>query len=447
VLPCLVVLLSFFSTAVSGHAAPPDHWVGTWATAPYASTNIRRPRPDAAAASGGAAASAASTVPAAPGMVASQLPGSTAVSPSTIDPNQIYAATDTTLREIAHVSIGGPMVRVIFTNEFGTDPLTIGAAHVGVSQGGSAVNLVSAAGLTFGGRTAVTIPPGALVVSDAAAVNVPAGADLAISLFLPAQAMKQLSQHGGADQTSYSAPGNVVGAKALDKPAEIRSWQFVKGVDVKVPVQSAAVVAFGDSITDGAYAALNGNARWPDELARRLLANPKTAEIGVLNEGIGGNRILHDTTGPSALARFDRDVIAQAGVKYLIILEAINDIGHAYDPVRPYDVVSADDLIAGYVQMAERAHTHGIKVYIATLTPYVGAKYASPAGEEVRQALNRWIRTTKEIDGFIDFDKVTQDPANPGTFLPAYDHSDHLHPSDPGYKAMGDAIDLSLFTR
>jgi lysophospholipase L1-like esterase len=360
----------------------------------------------------------------------------------------IYGTADTTLREIVHISIGGPQVRVVFTNEFGTEPLTIGAAHVAVSQGGSTINLVSAAGLTFAGRTTVTIPPGALMVSDAADVRVPAGSDLAISLFLPAQTIRQLSQHGSADQISYTAPGNVVGAKTLERPAEIRSWLFVKGVDVKAPALDAAVVAFGDSITDGAFAAVNQNARWPDELARRLLADPKTAGIGVLNEGIGGNRILHDNAGPSALARFDRDVIAQAGVKYVIILEAINDIGHAYDTAgRAYDVVSADDLIGGYVQMVERAHMRGIKIYMATLTPYGGAKYQSDAGEEVRQALNRWIRTTDTIDGYIDFDKATADPAHPDTFLPAYDHSDHLHPSDPGYKAMGDVIDLSLFTK
>jgi lysophospholipase L1-like esterase len=362
-------------------------------------------------------------------------------------PAIVYGETDTTLREIVHVSIGGPQLRVVFTNEFGTDPLTIGAARAGVSEGGSGVNQVSSADLTFGGRPQVTIPPGALVVSDPVSIGLPAGSDLAISFFLPAQTIHQLSQHGGADQTSYTSPGNVVGAKTLDAPGEIRSWPFIKAVDVKAPAQSAAVVAFGDSITDGAYAANNQNARWPDELARRLLADKRTAGIGVLNEGIGGNRILHDNTGPSALARFDRDVIAQAGVKYIIILEAINDIGHAYDPNRTYDVVSAEDLIAGYEQMTERAHMHGIKVYIATLTPYIGAKYASPAGEQVRTTLNNWIRTTNKIDGFIDFDKATQDPAHPDTFLPAYDHSDHLHPSDPGYKAMGDAIDLKLFTK
>jgi lysophospholipase L1-like esterase len=354
-----------------------------------------------------------------------------------------------TLREIVHVSLGGSQIRVVFTNEFGTEPLTIGAAQVAISQGGDTVNTVAASstGLTFDGRPGITIPPGALAVSDAASISLPAQADLAVSFFLPEQKISQLSQHGSADQISYVAAGNVVGAKALDTPHEIRSWPFVKDVDVKAGAHAGAVVAFGDSITDGAFAANNQNARWPDELARRLLADKRTADVGVLNEGIGGNRILHDNTGPSALARFDRDVIAQAGVKYAIILEAINDIGHAYDPGRAYDVVSAEDLIAGYVQMIDRAHMHGLKVYVATLTPYAGAKYMSPAGEEVRQAVNKWIRTNNQADGLIDFDKVTADPAHPDTFLPAYDHGDHLHPSDPGYKAMGDAIDLGLFAK
>ena len=454
ILTRVFLLLALTTIAATSHAAPPapDHWVGSWATAPMAANNgdaatLTAAPPVVAPPANASAPTAPSAQMPTPAATPAQSLPANAVARSGRPPAFIYGTADTTLREIVHASIGGPMLRVILTNEFGTESLTIGSAHVAVSQGGSTVNLVSAAGLTFAGRTMVTIPPGALVVSDPADVKLPAGSDLAISLFLPAQTIHQLSQHGGADQISYTAPGNVVGAKTLDSPAEIRSWPFVKGVDVKVSAQSAAIVAFGDSITDGAYATVNQNARWPDELARRLLANPKTANIGVLNEGIGGNRILHDNTGPSALARFDRDVIAQAGVKYLVILEAINDIGHAYDPARAYDVVSADDLIAGYVQMTERAHSHGIKVYVATLTPYTGAKYSSPAGEEVRQALNKWIRTTPQIDGFIDFDKATQDPASPGTFLPAYDHSDHLHPSDPGYKAMGDAIDLKLFTR
>ena len=452
-----LVLPVLFLLAVSAHAAPPapDHWVGTWATAPYAGNNGRAATlaaapPVVAPPAGATAPAPASTQTPTPAAAPAQVvaPGARAGMPPR-PAAFIYGTADTTLREIVHVSVGGLEVRVVFTNEFGTEPLTIGAAQIAVSQGGSSINTVAAssAGLTFNGRTGVTIPPGALVVSDSAALTLPAQSDLAVSFFLPAQKITQLSQHGSADQTSYTAPGNVVGAKTLDSPGEIRSWQFLKGVDVKLPAHAGAVVAFGDSITDGAYAAVNGNARWPDELARRLLADKRTADLGVLNEGIGGNRILHDNTGPSALARFDRDVIAQAGVKYVVILEAINDIGHAYDPGTAYDVVSANDLITGYMQMAERAHLHGIKVYIATLTPYVGAHYESPAGEEVRQTLNKWIRTTDKIDGYIDFDKATADPARADTFLPAFDHGDHLHPSDPGYKAMGDAIDLSLFTK
>ena len=439
-------LLLLFSLAVittAAHAAaPPEHWVGTWATAPVAMNNVRGVR--------GQAVPPATVTPLAAPATASPAPPVPPSAPAAaavpqISPNQVYAATDTTFREIVHVSLGGPMVRVVFTNEFGTDPLTIGAAHLAVSEGGSTISLVSAAGLTWAGRTSVTIPPGALMVSDPVVMKLPAGADLAVSFFLPAQPIQVASVHGSADQSSYTAHGNSVGAKTLEAPTEITSWPFVKGIDVQLPVTSGAIVAFGDSITDGAYASKNANARWPDELARRLLADKRTADLGVLNEGIGGNRILHDNTGPNALARFDRDVIAQAGVKYVILFESINDIGHAADPVKPYDIVSADDLIVGLTQLTERAHMHGIKVIGATLTPYTGAKYASPAGEAMRQAVNKWIRTSSLLDGVIDFEKITQDPTNPGMYLPAYDHGDHLHPGDVGYKAMGDGIDLKLF--
>jgi lysophospholipase L1-like esterase len=258
--------------------------------------------------------------------------------------------------------------------------------------------------------------------------------------------MSVVTQHGLASQTSYTAPGNVVGAKALEAPAEIKSWPFLKAVDVLLAGDSGAIVAFGDSITDGAQSTLNANARWPDELARRLQADKKTANLGVLNQGIGGNCVLHDCTGPSALARFDRDVIAQAGVRYIILLESINDIGHATEPAKRFDV-SADDLILGFTQLIERAHTHGIKVIGATLTPVAKSKYDSPAEETIRQAVNQWVRTSPLLDGFVDFDKATQDPANPAMFLPAYDSGDHLHPKDAGYKAMGDSIDLKLFTK
>src|SRR5206468_6268853 len=217
----------------------------------------------------------------------------------------------------------------------------------------SSIELTSAGGLTFSGRQSIVIPPGAVAVSDPVSMKLAPGADLAVSLFLPAQPLRIASVHGFADQTSYTAPGNVVGAKTLESAATITSWPFLKGIDVKVSAADAAIVAFGDSITDGALSTKDTNARWPDVLARRLQADKKTSGYGVLSEGIGGNRILHDVTGPSALARFDRDVISQAGVKYVIVLEGINDIGHAADPVKPYDVVSADDLIAGYTQLVE----------------------------------------------------------------------------------------------
>jgi lysophospholipase L1-like esterase len=382
-------------------AAPPDHWVGTWATSPVALPN----------------------------------------------PDGKFGAEDTTYREIVHVSLGGSAVRIILSNEFGLDPLTIGAAHIALRGTGSEIALTSANALTFGGRPSVTIPAGATVVSDPANLKLPAFGDLAVSLFVPAQPMQQVSHHAFADQTNYVAAGNVVSAKTLESPKEIYSWPFLKGVDVMASGKSASIVAFGDSITDGALSTRNANARWPDILARRLQANKKTAALAVLNEGIGGNRVLYDGAGANALARFDRDVIAQAGVKYLIILESINDIGNALSPVNPHDPVAAEDLIAGLGQLAARAHTHGIKVFGATLTPYVGAKYASPAGEAMRQAVNNWIRTTNQLDGFIDFDKATQDPANPAVFAPTADSGDHLHPKDAGYKAMGDSIDLKLFTK
>ena len=208
---------------------------------------------------------------------------------------------------------------------------------------------------------------------------------------------------------------------------------------------AAAVVAFGDSITDGAYATENANHRWPDYLAVRLHDNPATAHLSVLDEGIGGNCILIHCVGPNALARFDRDVLSQAGVKYVIVLESINDIGTLHDPNRPNYQLTAEDLEQGLSQIVARAHEHGIKVFGATLTPYKGAGYFTERGEQIREAVNHWILTSGVFDGAIDFDKATRDPANPLVFAPQYDSSDHLHPKDAGYAAMADSIDLSLF--
>ena len=402
----------YFNTSFATAAAPPDHWVGTWAASPMGAKN----------------------------------PG--AKFGAQREEHDPPGGDGTTLREIVHISIGGPSVRVILTNEFGLDPLTISAAQIAISAGGGNITAGSATALTFGGKSSIIIPPGALIVSDPAALKVAPFSDLAVSLFLPDQPVNQLTIHPFADQTNYLAPGNAISATSLDTPTPFFTWDFLKGVDVTANNnKSASIVTFGDSITDGAHSTRDANARWPDVFARRLQANKKTSGLGVLNEGIGGNRILHDTTGPSPLARFDRDVLAQTGVKYLVIMESINDIGHATDPAKPYDVVTAEDLIAGLSQLATRAHTHGIKVIGATLTPFVGAKYQSPAGEEMRQAINKWIRTTNQLDGVIDFDKITTDPTHPGMFLPLDDSGDHLHPGDAGYKAMGESIDLNLFTK
>jgi lysophospholipase L1-like esterase len=283
--------------------------------------------------------------------------------------------------------------------------------------------------------------------SDPIALKLPAFANVAISLYLPEQPMRVVSLHQLALQTSYAATGNVIAQPKLEAAREIYTWPFVKGIDVKLGADAAAIVTIGDSITDGAKSTRDSNARWPDILARRLQQNKKTANLAVLNEGISGNRVLHDQAGPNALARFDRDVLSQAGVKYLIFLESINDIGHATTPLKRDDIVTSDELIAALGQMAERAHTHGIKVIGATLTPYQGAGYSSPEGEAMRQAINHWIRTTRQLDGVIDFEKATQDPANPSAFSTAADSGDHLPPADGGYKIMGDAIDLKLFEK
>jgi lysophospholipase L1-like esterase len=399
----LALFLTLFFASAHAAAPPPpqsDHWVGTWAEAPYAVANA-----DAA-----------------------------------------FGATDVTLRQIVHVSLGGSRVRIVLSNEFGLDPLTIGAAHIALSEKGGAIALASANALTFSGRPSITIPPGAVALSDPADLKLPALSDLAVSIFLPAQPMRQRTFHNFAAQTNYLAPGNVVGEKKLEAARTLTTWNFLTAVDVLASPNDAAIVTLGDSITDGARGTIDTNGRWPDILARRLQADKKTAGLGVLNEGIGGNRVLHDDTGPSALARFDRDVLAQAGVKYLIIMESINDIGNATSPIAPKDPVTAEQLIAGLQQLVERAHLHGIKVFGATLTPFVGARYQSPAGETMRVAVNGWIRSSKSLDGVIDFDMATRDASNPSVFSKLADSGDHLHPGDAGYKAMGDAIDLKLFT-
>jgi lysophospholipase L1-like esterase len=371
----------------------------------------------------------------------------------------------TTLRQIVHVSLGGSTLRVILTNELGVTSLNIDAAAAALPAAASASQPATGAiqpgtsvPLTFNGHPAVTIPPGAIAVSDPIALTLPPLSDLAISLSIAGQDIPTLTRHDLSLQTNYVASGDQVSATTLTNAATTDHWDFLKGVEVEAPQsvsqsasqsvsQPATVVAFGDSITDGWHSTNASNNTWPDLLADRLQANPSTRNLAVINEGIGGNRILHDGWGPNALSRFDSEVLAPSGVKYLILLEGINDIGNAYNSTNPHDIVTADDLITGISQLAARAHAHGIKVIGATLTPYLGCGYSSPAGDAVRQTLNHWIRTTNQLDGVIDFDKAARDPANPSVYAPAVDSGDHLHPGDAGFHIMANAIDLSLFTK
>jgi lysophospholipase L1-like esterase len=373
--------------------------------------------------------------------------GTWAASPFDGDPwHTMPTLVDSTLREIVHTSLAGNAVRVRLTNEFGTEPLRIDAATIGVSAGISGVDAATLHDLAFGGSPSIVIPPGAEVLSDPVSMAVPGFTNLAISIYLPLQQVSDVTVHSSAQQDNFIQTGNHVRDASLAAPVVVASWYFLKGVDVEpTSAHAAAVVAFGDSITDGALSTENANHRWADYLAVRLQNNLATAHLSVLDEGIGGNCVLIHCVAPNALARFDRDVLSQAGVKYVIVLEGINDIGRLHEPNLPSYKLTAEDLEQGLAQLAARGHEHGIKVFGATLTGYKGAGYFTEKGEQIREAVNHWILTSGVFDGTIDFDKATGDPANPLMFAPQYDSGDHLHPKDAGYAAMADSIDLSLF--
>jgi lysophospholipase L1-like esterase len=348
-----------------------------------------------------------------------------------------------TLRQIVHTSLGGSRVRVVVSNAFGTIPLEIGAAHVALREKDAAIQPKSDRPLTFGGQTSTMVAAGAVAVSDPATLAVPTGGDVVVDLYLPGDTSTfPLTTHQGAQQQNYiSGDGNHAGDPDFAGAATTQAWFFLARVEVDAPPNAAAVVAFGDSITDGTRSTPNTNNRWPDEFARRLAA--AKIPLGVLNEGIAGNRVLCDGAGVSALARFDRDVLVQSGAKYVVVLESINDIGIG----RSSPVPTANDLIAAHRQLIDRAHARGLTIYGATLTPFEGAAYFTQEGEAKRQAVNAFIRTGKAYDGVIDFDAAVRDPMTPSKIQMKFNPGDNLHMNDAGYQAMAGAIDLALFKK
>lgn len=359
------------------------------------------------------------------------------------------ALRDATLRQVVRTTIAGDRLRVRISNAFGTAPLLIGAASIARAASVDSPRILpgSARTLTFAGRPEVAVPAGAEYLSDPIAMPVPALTDLMISLHVADHPARQTS-HPGSRATSYIAPGNQVAAANLPAATKTDHWFLLSGIDVVGGTGAIAII--GDSITDGNGVLPNTNQRWPDFLMARLQANPRTRGLSVLNLGIGGNRLLNDGLGPNTMARFDRDVLARNNVRYLIVFEGVNDLGtltrEAPVSAAEHDIHVAR-MIAAYRQIVDRARERGIKVIGATISPFMGFEYYHPTAvnETDRQKVNAWIRSPGNFDAVIDFDKLLRDPSRPDRLLPQYDKGDGIHPSIAGYRAMGNAVPLSLF--
>jgi lysophospholipase L1-like esterase len=382
--------------------------------------------------------------------------GTWAASQQIPEPQNVLPANaqrDLTVRQIFHVSIGGAVLRVHLSNAFGKEPLYFTSVHIAlpVASNFSAIDPRSDKALRFSGSSDVIVPAGADYLSDPIPYPIAPFTNLAITFHLNALPGAQTG-HPGSRATSYYAHGDQVTAASLTDAVPIEHWYQISGIDVLSPANGASVVALGDSITDGHASTINGNDRWTDILTQRLQQSPGMKNIGVLNQGIGGNHLLLDGLGPNALARFDRDVLAQAGVRWVILLEGVNDLGgltrNGEVPAAEHDAL-VHRILAGYQQIIVRAHATGLRVIGATITPYTGSDYyhPGPASEADRETINQWIRTPGHFDDVVDFDKAVRDPSHPDHLLPADDSGDHLHPSPAGYHAMGDAVSLSLFTR
>jgi lysophospholipase L1-like esterase len=355
--------------------------------------------------------------------------------------------TNQTVRMIAHASLGGRRVRVALSNALEKPTLRVGAAHVALRAKAAAILPASDRALTFGGRTSTVVPPGTMVVSDPVDLTVPALADVAVSLYLP-QDTGAPTVHPDGMPTTYIASGDATGAVMMTPTATTTAYLWLASIDVLAPSDTGAVVAFGDSITDGVGATLDTDRAWPSRLAAKLSAGRGLESRSVINLGLSGNRLLRPGFGVSALARFDRDVLGHAGVRWMTVLLGINDITFPAVPgAAPSEAVTADELIWGFQQIIERAHRHGIKVAGATIMPVEGVNTYTAGGEAIRQAVNAWIRTSKAFDAVMDFDAAVRDPAHAGQLRADFDPGDHVHPNDAGNAAMAAAIDVAFFRR
>lgn len=398
-----ILLLTFFFIACGGSKLKDisdyeEVWVGTWSTAPQLVEPYNNPP--------------------APGL------------------------SHNTLRQVVRVSLGGDSLRLRFSNEFSKSPVTMNAVYISLSAGGGAIDTTTDKELKFNGKPEVTIEPGTTITSDPFHFDMKPRSDLAITIYF-GDTSPDVTGHPGSRTTSYLLPGNAVSAEDFSGAVRTDHWYIINGIDVVAPESAAAVVIVGNSITDGRGSGTNKQNRWPDELVRRLQENADTRLVAVLNQGIGGNCVLRECLGPSALSRFDRDVIGATRVRWLIIFEGINDIGQAQGSDGSEQV--ANDLIAAYERMIDSAHAEGIRVFGATLLPFGGSFYDSPAHEAARTKVNEWIRNSGRFDAVIDLDAALRDPSKPLCLLPSADTGDHLHPNETGHRMIAEAVNLSLF--
>ncbi len=366
--------------------------------------------------------------------------------PQLTEPGNLPPAplANSTLRQFVRTTLGGKHLRIRFSNAYGTDPVTIQAANIALASGsGSAgdanINVATDTALTFHGAPGAVIPPGETLLSDPIAFDLPAITNVAVSIHFGNISASTINGHPGSRTTSFIQSGNVVSAASLPSASKTAHWYIITGIEVLAAPSSRAVIVLGDSITDGRGSTTDGNDRWPDNLAKRLVANAPTADVSVVNMGIGGNGIFGGL-GPAAVNRFDRDVLYQNGARYFILFEGVNDIGSGGS-----SMTTATNLINAFAQFANKAHARNLRAYGATITPFGGSGYFSTVHEQERQFVNSWIRTNTVFDAVIDFDAAVRDPSNPVNLLPVYDTGDHLHLNPAGYEAMAEAIDLNLF--